>query len=154
MKKFFSGILVGLLLAFIFVSVAADSQLKLVINGEDITATAEPIIHNNKTYTPARAVAEALGATVEWDTKTRTVNISKHADGGDEPMEGYLGILEICDKYNVTFVAFENNFYFAPIDDRETVILSIDVKKDSSKNYVLESEFLEAYNAYLESKEE
>lgn len=32
---------------------------------------------NNSNYTPVRALAEALGATVSWDAKNKTVNITK-----------------------------------------------------------------------------
>jgi hypothetical protein len=52
-----------------------------VVNGELITPrdgqgnVVEPFIHNGTTFLPARAIAEALGQTVEWDGATQTVYI-------------------------------------------------------------------------------
>ncbi len=44
-------------------------------NEKDITLDVKPFIKNNRTYTPARFVAEALGAKVEWDGNTKQVTI-------------------------------------------------------------------------------
>ena len=36
-----------------------------------------PVIENGRTLAPVRAVAEALGAEVAWDSQTREITISK-----------------------------------------------------------------------------
>lgn len=46
------------------------------VNGEEITLDVAPCIINDFTYTPARFVAENLGALVEWDPHYRTVLLS------------------------------------------------------------------------------
>ena len=48
-----------------------------IINGEAVKNDVAPLIVNSRTYTPARFVAEALGAKVVWDEKTKTVTITK-----------------------------------------------------------------------------
>ena len=48
-----------------------------VVNGEAVKNDVAPLIVNFRTYTPARFVAESLGAKVVWDEKTRTVTITK-----------------------------------------------------------------------------
>ena len=48
-----------------------------VVNGKAVTNDVAPLIVNGRTYTPARFVAEALGAKVDWNEATRTVTITK-----------------------------------------------------------------------------
>jgi N-acetylmuramoyl-L-alanine amidase len=47
------------------------------VNGRNVTLEQPPVIQNGRTLTPARFVAEALGATVEWDEKSRKVTITR-----------------------------------------------------------------------------
>jgi N-acetylmuramoyl-L-alanine amidase CwlA len=53
-----------------------DVKVCIVVNGKKI---ADGVLDAGTTYTPARAVAEALGAKVTWDAKTKTVNIETGA---------------------------------------------------------------------------
>lgn len=46
------------------------------VNGENIRLLTPPIIYNDFTFVPLRAVSEAAGATVDWDGGTRTVTIT------------------------------------------------------------------------------
>ena len=48
-----------------------------VIDGKAVSNDVPPLIVNNRTYTPVRFVAEALGAEVEWNEASRTVTIKK-----------------------------------------------------------------------------
>ena len=47
------------------------------VNGKRVVMDTKPIIENNRTYTPARFIAEELGAQVQWNALTRTVVIVK-----------------------------------------------------------------------------
>ncbi len=47
------------------------------VNGKSVLLDAPPFIENGRTYTPVRFIAEALGATVEWKSKTEKVIITK-----------------------------------------------------------------------------
>ena len=48
-----------------------------IVNGKAIENDVAPLIVNSRTYTPARFVAESLGAKVVWDEKSKTVTITK-----------------------------------------------------------------------------
>lgn len=50
------------------------SEAKIKVNGKTLTGF---ILKDNKSYAPVRALAEALGAKVEWDEKTKTVIITQ-----------------------------------------------------------------------------
>lgn len=50
-----------------------DNKVSVHVNGKNV---ADGVIDNGITYTPARAVAEALGATVIYDAVSKTVNIT------------------------------------------------------------------------------
>ena len=76
MKKFFAGLLTGLILTTTTFAFAAD-PIKLIVNGQEIAfPDAPPQIINGRTMVPARPLAEALGAKVDWDNETRTVVVS------------------------------------------------------------------------------
>lgn len=55
----------------------ADSPIKLIIDGKDITASAAPVIQNGRTLVPLRFVSEELGAKVQWNGQDRTILITK-----------------------------------------------------------------------------
>jgi hypothetical protein len=48
----------------------------MMMNGRTSLLDAPPFIANNRTMVPLRAIAEAFGATVNWQAKTETVEIS------------------------------------------------------------------------------
>ena len=61
----------------------ADTQILLYIgsdaayiNGEKCTLDSPAFLENDRTYTPIRFIAEALGATVAWDENTQKVTIT------------------------------------------------------------------------------
>lgn len=56
--------------------VLAQSDVKLVLNDNDVTASAEPMIIEDRTVVPVRFVAESLNYKVDWDEATRGVTIS------------------------------------------------------------------------------
>ncbi|MDO4302162.1 MAG: copper amine oxidase N-terminal domain-containing protein [Clostridia bacterium] len=50
------------------------------LNGEDVNIDengTSPIIANGRTLVPIRAIAEALGGSVEWNNAERTITITK-----------------------------------------------------------------------------
>jgi len=71
------------------------SDIKLVVDGERVTPkdangdTVEPFIYNGSTYLPVRAVADAIGKDVAWDSATKTVYIGKTPEQEDlTPSDG------------------------------------------------------------------
>lgn len=75
-------LLLSLIMVFIFTlwitpEVFADSSIKLIIDGQNITASPKPFIKNDRTLVPIRIVSEQLGAKVIWNNDDRTVEIIK-----------------------------------------------------------------------------
>ena len=60
------------------------SNIKIVVDGQQVNPKdangkiVEPFIYNGTTYLPVRALAEALGKNVIWDSITSTVTISSN----------------------------------------------------------------------------
>ena len=50
---------------------------KAIINNKVVNLDAPPEIKDGRTFVPIRFVSEALGATVDWNEKTRTVMITR-----------------------------------------------------------------------------
>ncbi|WP_166244097.1 copper amine oxidase N-terminal domain-containing protein [Paenibacillus turpanensis] len=75
----------------------------ITINGEAHQMDTMPIFHETRTFVPLRFVSEALGAKVEWDETSYTVNITTdesiaHAD--IEDLEGQEGMVEFSIHIN------------------------------------------------------
>ena len=71
----------------IFGEAEDPSLVKVFVNGERVLFDQAPIIENNRTLVPFRAIFEALGADVEWDAASRTVT----AERGDINIELKIG---------------------------------------------------------------
>lgn len=54
-----------------------DNTIPVIVNGELIKFDVPPVIKQNRTLIPVRAVANALGASVEWDRETNDVTVTK-----------------------------------------------------------------------------
>lgn len=55
---------------------ATFRNIRIVVDGKEISANAEPFIYNGTTYLPIRAVGEAVGKEVSWDAQTNTITLS------------------------------------------------------------------------------
>jgi hypothetical protein len=54
---------------------AAADDLKLVINGAEVTSDPPPFIEANRTFVPLRLISEKMGSTVYWEPKQQTITI-------------------------------------------------------------------------------
>jgi len=79
MKRFLSGLLVGLMLATASWAVAAEQPIKLIVNGKEVPSDPAPRMIDNRVFVPVRFVAEALGADVNWDDANRAVVVTTNA---------------------------------------------------------------------------
>ncbi|MDI6895544.1 MAG: stalk domain-containing protein [Bacillota bacterium] len=52
-------------------------DVKVFLKGKKVAFDVQPMIVQNRTMVPVRAIAEALGAEVKWDGETRTVIVLK-----------------------------------------------------------------------------
>ncbi|HHY95643.1 MAG TPA: tetratricopeptide repeat protein [Firmicutes bacterium] len=51
--------------------------VKVFVKGKKVNFDVEPVVLQDRTIVPVRAIAEALGAEVRWDGETRTVTVVK-----------------------------------------------------------------------------
>ena len=58
-------------------ALAADDDIKVMLDGERIAFDVQPQIIDERTMVPLRAIFEALGASVDWDQETQTVTAVK-----------------------------------------------------------------------------
>ena len=80
MKKIFSIILsISILLGFT-TSHALSNDVKIVLDGEELSSDVGAFIEDNRTFVPARAVFESLGVSVQWDGEYRTVMMLRKVD--------------------------------------------------------------------------
>src|SRR5450830_813791 len=73
-KCFFIAIILSMMLSFAGLAQAAP---QVVLDGQTISFDVPPVIENNRTLVPLRAIFEALGASVQWDGATQTVTATK-----------------------------------------------------------------------------
>ena len=76
-KKLLCTFLTMLLLVSAITPVMADNNIKVRLGGELIKFDVQPQLINDRTMVPLRAIFEELGATVEWNSETRTVTSTK-----------------------------------------------------------------------------
>src|SRR5699024_2169385 len=88
MKKLFTIILSVLMLTT--VAFAAEvKEVEVALNGQDITFEQDnkPLIREDRTFIPARLIAEKNGYEVAWNDKTHTVTLTKD----EEKIEMVIG---------------------------------------------------------------
>ncbi len=74
MKRTLSLVLSVLMIlsAFTFQTAFAADDIKVTINGQNLTMDQPPVLVNDRTLVPVRAIFEALGAKVDWNNDTNT----------------------------------------------------------------------------------
>ena len=55
----------------------AETAVRLVVDGVEIETDVAPVLEENRTLVPIRAVTEALGFEVAWDPDTRTATLTR-----------------------------------------------------------------------------
>lgn len=80
MKKYVVAIMSLTILISLTAIAGASDRIRLFVNGNEIYPDVPPQIIDGRTMVPIRAVSEALGAEVNWDTDNQSVNISLEAD--------------------------------------------------------------------------
>ena len=58
----------------------AQDNIKILLNGNEITSDVAPFIQNDRTMVPARAIFEAMGSQVTWDGENKTVLMVRQKD--------------------------------------------------------------------------
>lgn len=79
---------------------AVYKNIKIIIDGKELETDKEPFTYEGTTYLPVRAVAEAVGKEVKWDSTTQTVilgeDLRKTQSISDTKKETFNGMV-----YNV-----------------------------------------------------
>ena len=130
-KGFVIGVLVTVMLLSAGTALAAVTRnitvsylgVRLVVNGQEVTPrdaqgnVVEPFIFEGSTFLPVRAVAEALGYSVNWDAATHTAYIGGEAPPPPPPTTITLGVGQYvvgvdipAGTYNVRAVSGMGNF--------------------------------------------
>lgn len=65
-------VILGMILSSIVVALA-NQPIRVTINGRTLVMDAHPVVQNDRTLVPLRAIFEVLGAIVEWNASTRTI---------------------------------------------------------------------------------
>ena len=77
-KKLMSGVMAGtLMISSIIIPAGAEKNISVILNGNEINFDVPPQIINERTMVPLRAIFEALGAEVDWNSDTKTVTSEK-----------------------------------------------------------------------------
>lgn len=77
----FNGVPVMALSGLRSISVKYDN-IRMTLNGKEVKADAEPFIYEGSTYVPLRFVSEVLGASVNWHSNLKTIDISNQSSSG------------------------------------------------------------------------
>ncbi|MGN0108126.1 MAG: stalk domain-containing protein [Hominilimicola sp.] len=89
------------------------NTIKVVVDGKEVQA--DNFLYNDTTYLPIRAVSEALGKDVQYDTETGTATISeKKEDDKVEVISKYTPAVEYIN--NTDYIVMENDTYYAKLN--------------------------------------
>ena len=73
-----AALAMSLLLSAIPLPSASATGIQVTLNDQPLSfSDAQPLMRNDRTFVPFRAIFEAMGATVSWDNTTRTVTAKR-----------------------------------------------------------------------------
>lgn len=120
MKKFTSGLLLGIILAsgLIFASNTYTAQIagfNIFVNGKLFTPNPQAMVINNTTYLPLRSMGTALNVKVDYNKDKNQVEIGGSEIVALKPFELTTGNYEVGvdiprGKYNVKALSGSGNF--------------------------------------------
>jgi hypothetical protein len=88
--KILTAGLATVLLFTVAVTALADNPaaIKIILNGNELPCEVSPVIIDNRTMVPIRAISEGMGLKVDWDAASRQVNISDPNQSNPEQSAG------------------------------------------------------------------
>ena len=90
-KWFIAGVIFTLIASIGITALATTGQrnatityrdIKVLLNGSQVSLSSEPFLMDGTTYLPLRAIGNALGLGVDWDGNTSTVKLTSGSSGG------------------------------------------------------------------------
>lgn len=146
---------IGLILLLGSMISTASSNLEIVLDGENVTALATPIIKDGRTLVPIRSILEKMGAKVDWDGDTRTIEVSK--DGKvvvlkvDSRLVKYKDGKEVYTLSDVAPIIVGNKAY-APLR-LITNAIGVDIQFDDATNTVkIDSQTKSVFSSFFEEE--
>ncbi len=121
------AIAVAFIILPLAINIYAADQISIIINGKSFQAhdalgnEISPIIYNDRTYLPLRAIGEAFGKAVDWDGNTNTVFIG---DKGDV-VYPYSDEVRVVIDGGIFVYTDENNIQVKPIIVNGTTYLPL-----------------------------
>lgn len=110
-----------------FAASAQSGSLKIIIDGAELISERKPVLIEDYTYFPLRAICETLGARVDWNAETGTVTLTRQvelvtsfsaADGAmDYAQEERVAEIDTVNK-SALIDGNTFDFYVRIIDDR------------------------------------
>ncbi len=95
-----------------------------------------PIIVNNRTLVPLRAISEAFGSDVQWDGETRAVSIISNRTVTPEPIDNYTDKL-------MSELPQDENYVVSPFSLKIAMLMAANGAKGDTQ-----SEILDAFEVY------
>ena len=59
----------------VIINLFGSDEIKILLNGKEIISDTAPVIRNDRTLVPLRAVLEAMGAEVEWNESEQEITV-------------------------------------------------------------------------------
>jgi len=115
MKKFISGLIIGLILATATSVTAAGGILaqfadfNLVVNGQAKVLQTKPLIYNGTSYLPVREIANLVGYDVAYKADSRTIELNTSTVHVDSPKTSTAQ--DITDPSNPLVIQQNGNWY-------------------------------------------
>lgn len=154
MKKRLIFILVGVLLLSSVIFAASMRKnitvdymgIKLVVDGKEVIMgndmagnKIEPFAYEGTTYLPVRALAEALGKTVQWDEATNTIFIG---DGEITPAQGSaVDLLDITKPFSKGASTVKSNYSLAGVEYKNAINFISHLYTQGHANFNLEGKY-------------
>ena len=122
MPKKLLSVLIAVIIASTLLTVPAfaSSDVKVLVNGTEVSFDQPPVIEDGRTLVPARAVFEAMGASVFWDPATAG---------------GYVSVVTNT-KSVVLYVSEADSWQYMLIDNFNKVSLDVPAKIKDGRTLV------------------
>ena len=112
------------------------SNIKIIVDGKQLSTSKEPFTYNGTTYLPVRAVAEAVGKDVTWDGATKTVYLGEKPQNTTQTTSNQTTELSAKEYYYEKYGSF---YYDLLVTNNSPDALRIEsnvVAKDAAGNSI------------------
>jgi hypothetical protein len=154
MKKFISGLILGLLIATASV-VAANSEVvakftsfNFVINGESKQLENQPVVVNGSSYLPVRELSNLLGYDVTYKADTKTIVLNSNSNTTDLSGTGetddasyeWVSYITLAEDYDLSVIMTNGTNTMTISNGELTVDIPMPNFKEDGETTTLETE--------------